>query len=173
LVCVVMHTVPLKMEVLAYQALKARLETVYAELDEETLADTLEGITDLNEMIAAVIRSALVDEALRIGLRTRLDDMRERLSRLEFRANKKRELALHAMNEAGLTKLEQPDFTASTRAGSPALIVVCEHTIPQAYWLPQPPKLDRQGLLGELKRGAAIPGAELSNPKPVLTVRTK
>ena len=34
-------------------------------------------------MIAAVIRSALVDEALQAGLRYRLDDMRERLSRLE------------------------------------------------------------------------------------------
>ena len=35
----------------------------------------------------------------------------------------------------------------------------------------QPPRLDRQGLLGHLKRGASIPGAELSNPKCVLTVR--
>ena len=35
-------------------------------------------------MIAAVIRSALVDEALQAGLRFRLDDMRERLSRLEL-----------------------------------------------------------------------------------------
>ncbi len=103
------------------------------------------------------------------GLRARLDDMKERLSRLEVRASKKRELALQAMSEAGLAKLEQPDFTASTRAGSPALLVLSEQTIPEAYWLPQPPKLDRQGLLGELKRGAAIPGAELSNPKPVLS----
>ena len=124
-------------------------------------------------MIAAVIRSALVDEALRSGLRSRLDDMRERLSRLELRASKKRLLALEAMTEAGLSKLEQPDFTASARAGSPALVVIAEETIPEAYWLPQPPKLDRQGLLGELKRGAVIPGAELSNPKPVLMVRTK
>ena len=77
------------------------------------------------------------------------------------------------MTEAGLTKLEQPDFTASARAGSPALVVVSEQTIPEAYWLPQPPKLDRQGLLGELKRGVEIPGAEISNPKPVLRVRTK
>jgi hypothetical protein len=137
------------------------------------LLDTLEGITDLHEMIAAVIRSALVDEALHAGLRGRLGDMKERLSRLEVRAGKKRELALHAMSEAGLAKLEQPDFTASTRAGSAALIVVSEQTIPPAYWLPQPPKLDRQGLLGELKRGATIAGAELSNPKPVLMVRTK
>ena len=77
------------------------------------------------------------------------------------------------MSEVSLVKLEQPDFTASTRAGSPALIVVSEQAIPSAYWLPQPSKLDRQGLLGELKRGAAIPGAELTNPKPVLMVRTK
>jgi hypothetical protein len=50
---------------------------------------------------------------------------------------------------------------------------VSEQAIPQTYWLPQPPKLDRQGLLGELNGGAAVAGAELSNPKPVLVVRTK
>jgi hypothetical protein len=142
-------------------------------LDDETLADTLEGITDLHEMIAAVVRSALVDEALGSGLRARLDDMKERQSRLEVRASKKRELALQAMSESGLTKLEQPDFTVSTRAGLPAIVVVSEPSIPEAYWLTQPPKLDRQGLLVELKRGAPIPGVELGNPKPVLMVRTK
>ena len=104
---------------------------------------------------------------------SRLDDMRERLSRLELRASKKRELALEAMTEAGLSKLEQPDFTASARAGSPALVVIAEDRIPEAYWLPQPPKLDRQAILGELKRGLEIPGAQMSNPKPVLSVRTK
>ena len=135
--------------------------------------DTLEGITDLHEMIAAVIRSALVDEALHAGLRFRVDDMKERLSRLELRATKKRQLALDAMTEVGLTKLEQPDFTASARAGSPALIVIAEDSIPEVYWLPQPPKLDRQAILGELKRGIEIPGAQMSNPKPVLSVRTK
>jgi len=89
------------------------------------------------------------------------------------RASKKRELALQVMSETGLTRLEQPDFTASTRAGVPALVIVSEQTIPETYWLMQPPKLDRQALLCELKRGGAIPGVELSNPKPVLMVRTK
>ena len=101
-----------------------------------TVLDTLEGITDLHEMIAAVIRSALVDEALHVGLRSRLDDMKERLSRLESELSKKRQLSLEAMTEAGLSKLEQPDFTASARAGSPALVVIAEETIPAAYWLP-------------------------------------
>jgi hypothetical protein len=50
---------------------------------------------------------------------------------------------------------------------------VSEQAIPENYWLPQPPKLDRQAILGELKRGMEVSGAEMSNPKPVLTVRTK
>ena len=101
-----------------YLATRQRLISVWPEIDCETLADTLEGITDLHEMIAAVIRSALVDEALRTGLRSRLDEMKRRLSRLEERAGKKRQLALDAMSEVGLSKLEQPDFTASARAGT-------------------------------------------------------
>jgi Siphovirus Gp157 len=160
-------------EIQYYRALKERLVEEFPLLDDETIRDTLEGITDLHEMIAAVIRSALVDEALETGLRSRVNDMKERLSRLELRATKKRHLALEAMTEAGLAKLEQPDFTASARAGSPALVVVAEETIPDAYRVPQSPKLDRQALLAELKRGAGIPGVQLSNPQPVLMVRTK
>ena len=148
----------LQTEVRRYQLLGEKIIQEFPSTDDETIRDTLEGITDLHEMIAAMIRSALVDEALHAGLRFRLDDMRERLSRLELRASKKRELALEAMTEVGLSKLEQPDFTASARAGSPALVVIAEERIPEAYWLPQPPKLDRQAILGELKRGIEIPG---------------
>jgi hypothetical protein len=162
-----------KSEVPQYQLLKQRLIVAYPDIDEETLADTLEGITDLHEMIAAVIRSALVDEALKAGLRFRLDEMKRRLSRIEERAVKKRQLALDAMSEVGFNKLEQPDFTASARAGTPSLVVVAEEAIPQSYWIPQPPKLNRQAVLSELKRGDGVTGTQLSNPKPVLMVRTK
>ena len=168
-----MHSACPLLEISRYQLLKQRLLDDYGDLDEETLADTLEGITDLHEMIAAVIRSALVDEALQSGLRRRLDEMRERLARLAERSSRKRQLALDAMSEVGLSKLVQPDFTASSRAGTPALVVIAEEAIPQIYWTPQSPKLDRQAVLRELKRGAEVPGAQLNNPKPVLTVRTK
>ena len=84
----------LKIEASKYLVLRERLLSDWPTLEEDWVLDTLEGITDLHEMIAAVIRSALVDEALHAGLRWRLDDMKERLSRLEVRASKKRELAL-------------------------------------------------------------------------------
>ena len=61
------------------------------------------------------------------------------LARLEERAAKKRQLALEAMCEAGLKKLEEPDFTASARAGMPPLVIVAEPEIPEPYWVPQPP----------------------------------
>jgi hypothetical protein len=163
----------LKAEAYRFKILRTRLVASWPEIDAETLADTLEGITDLHEMIAAVIRSALVDEALQIGLRSRVEEMRQRLARLEERGAKKRLLALEAMTDVGLKKLEQPDFTASTRAGIPSLVVVSDDVIPDTYWVPQPPKLDRQALLAELKRGGEIPGAQLGNPKPTLAVRTK
>ena len=53
-----------------YSSLRARFLADIPDLDEETLADTLEGITDLREMLAELIRSALEDEALASGLST-------------------------------------------------------------------------------------------------------
>ena len=163
----------LTLESSKYQLLKQRLLADYPQADEEALNDTLEGITDLHEMIATLIRSALVDEALQAGLRTRLEEMRQRLARLEERGAKKRQLALDALCEVGLKKLEQPDFTVSTRAGLPPLVIIADDDVPEPYWVPQPPKLDRQSLLADLKRGAVIPGVQFGNPKPCLAVRTK
>ena len=156
-----------------YLYLRQKLLDAVPDADDDTIRDTLEGITTLNELLAETLRSAIIDEALVAGLRSRLQDMKHRLARLEARAFRKRELILHVMSEAGLRKVEQPDFTASARAGTPSLLVVAEEQIPEGYWIPQPAKLDRQSLLAALKQGDQVAGAQLSNPKPVLSVRTK
>ena len=168
-----MNSSPLRHGLHLHAYVRQKLLEAFPDADDETIRDTLEGLTTLNELIAEIIRSALIDEALQSGLRSRLQDMKERLNRLEARAVKKRELAIEAMSEAGLRKLEQPDFTASARNCPPALMILAEDQVPKGYWVPQPPKLDRQALLGDLKRGDDIPGAQLSNPQPVLSVRTK
>ena len=164
---------PVKHQAKLHNWIRDRLLHEFPDADAETIKDTLEGLTDLPEILAGVIRSALIDQALILGLRERIEEMKFRLERIEMRGTKKRQLALDAMQEAGLSKLEQPDFTASTRPGTPSLIISAEDAIPATYWIPQPPKIDRQSMLESLKRGLEIPGALLSNPKPVLVVRTK
>jgi hypothetical protein len=160
-------------ESLAYARCRAALLADLPDLDEETLQDTLEGLSALPEMLEELIRAALLDEALATGLKARLGEMKERLERLEARAARKRELALRTMLGAEIGKLTAPDFTASTRQGAPTLEVVAEEKIPAAYWKPQPPKLDRALVLAALKNGTAIEGATLLPPRAQLSVRSK
>lgn len=163
----------LQNELVNFKRSRAQLLSAIPDLDHETLANTLEGLTDLREMLAELIRSALDDEALIAALSTRLSDMQARRERLTARATRKRQLAQRAMAEAEIGKLEQPDFTAALRQGGPVLTVTAEEKIPAVYWKPQPFKLDRQGILAALKTGAVVDGAELAAAQPCLTVRTK
>jgi hypothetical protein len=99
--------------------------------------------------------------------------LEDRLARLQDRAAKRRQIAKDKMVELDLKKLTAPDFAASIRTGMPALMVIDEAAVPSIYWEPREPKLNRQGLMADLKQGAEVEGATLSNPEPVLNVRTK
>jgi hypothetical protein len=156
-----------------YRAVRERIRALEPELDEQTLADTVEGLTDLHEILAAIVRAALADEALATGLKGRIAEMQERLERLQERAAKRRQIVKDTMVELDLKKLTAPDFSVCIRPGMPALLVIDEAAVPSIYWEPREPRLDRQGLLAELKQGAEITGVTLSNPEPVLSVRTK
>jgi hypothetical protein len=156
-----------------YKALRDRIRTDDPTIDEQTLADTVEGLTDVHEILTAVIRAALADEALVDGLKGRVGEMEERLARLQDRAAKRRQMAKDAMIELDLKKLTAPDFTASIRAGTPALMVIDEAAVPSIYWEPREPRLNRQGLVSDLKGGAEITGVSLSNPEPTLSVRAR
>jgi len=163
----------LEFSTIHYRSIRDRIRAQDPQIDEQTLADTVEGLTDLYEIVTAIIRSALADEALVTGLKGRIAEMEGRLGRLQDRAAKRRRLAKDVMVELELKKITAPDFSVSIRPGLPSLMVIDETAVHSIYWQPSAPRLKRQELLSELKDGAQVEGVALSNPEPVLSVRTK
>jgi Gp157 protein len=141
-----------------YRTIRDRIRAEDPQIDEQTLADTVEGLTDLHEIVAAIVRAALADEALATGLKSRIAEMQERLDRLQDCAAKRRQIAKDVMVELDLKKITAPDFTVSIRPGMPALLVLDEAAVPRFYWEPRDPRLNRQRLATELKEGAEITG---------------
>jgi hypothetical protein len=162
----------LNLEKRRYLALRERLLREDSEIDERTLNDTVEGLSNYTDMLAEIIRGALYDEMTVDAIKARIAGMSERLKRFADRADKRRQIVRDEMLDASLERLVQPDFSASLRRSSPGVQVIDEAAIPKHYFEMRP-HLDKRRLLDEMKSGVEVPGATLSNPFLSLSVRTK
>ncbi len=120
-------------ELTHHQYLHERLVADFPDADEECLRDTLEGLTNLTDMLAEVLRSALEDQAFVTALRGRVGDMQARLTRIEERARKKRDLVCSVMERADVpTEPPSPSSASpasgSYSAGAPAIVI--SHKLP-------------------------------------------
>ena len=113
------------------------------------------------------------DEALAVGLKSYLATLKDRLERIQQRSNNRRQIARDAMIEVEFEEdcgARFHDF-APARSGRS-----CRHRRNHCSGQvlgAQPPRLNRIWLLSDLKDGATVPGAAMSNLIPVLSVRTR
>ena len=139
-----------------YRAIRDRVRTIEPDIDEQTLADTVEGLTDLHEIVQAIIPLGASRGSPR--KRPQMPDCRH---------------AGPAQSVRGSGLQTAPDFTVSIRQGIPSLMVIDEDAVPKTYWEPGEPRLRRQILTHDLKRGEEVTGAALSEPQPIMVVRTR
>ena len=155
-----------------HKALKARILAECGEEDEETLQDTLEGATRLDEILASLIHSRDEDLALSDRLRAHMQRCKARLARIEARGETKKSLVRDIMLEVSLSRIDLPDCTLSLRRSEGRVEIDDEEAIPAPFWRPQPPKLDRASLQRALKRGEEIKGAHLAPAQTTLVILT-
>lgn len=157
----------------AWKRLRDGLVRDHPDIDEETLADTLDGITGAKDLVASLIRDSNEDAAQAHGLGEYIASLESRKARLIDRAAKRKAAALTLLQEIDERKLERPEFTASVTPGRPKVVVSEPTLLPDRFLRPQPPKPDMAAIKDAIEEGEIVPGAMLSNPVPFLTVRTR
>lgn len=133
------------------------------DLPEEAVRDTLEGLAGELEAKAANVAMFVRNlETNADAIAEAARAMTERAKKIQNRAARIREYLQFHMERTGITSISCPYFTLKIRTNPPAVHVESENDIPADYWRPQPPKLDKASIARDLKAGANIPGADLT-----------
>lgn len=152
--------------------LRAQLLEAFPELgdDERALIDTLDGISDLDDQIAAVLRTAVEREAMAEGIEGLVFKLHARHARLLAGADKMREAALSVMLESGRRKITKPDMTVTVMPGKAGVTVTDETLLPDScVKIVRRPSMT--AIREAIEAGESVPGTAPKNPKPYLTVR--
>ena len=146
------------------RAMSAAMEIISALPDDDDnalLLGTIEGETDVLELLDRVVEQSIADNRL-------ADAARERAKRIEALAVRARDIALRIIEALGVSPLERPVYTASLSHPRKPL-VTDESALPEAYIRRAP---DMREIGKALRAGEEVAGAVLSNPAPQLTIRT-
>ena len=171
-------TSPLMAQVRIVAELRERLKAEHSLDDgDEALEDTLEGASELPEMLAALARRADRDEEFAEGMKRIISDNQTRKARFERHAKSARSLIAQALQEGGMERIPSdalPDMTVSFRLSAPELLIDNEDLIPDSYCTIEiVRKLNKAKIRKDLEDGKIIPSARLGNQMPVLTMRRK
>lgn len=142
--------------------------------DDDALVDTLDGISDLKEMLVWAARRVKELEAQSDGLKDYIGALRTRQDRIDGACQRLREQIAIAMLEAGETSLKDAAVTLSARIGPRKVIISDEAQLPAEFVrqrIVESP--DKDAIKAELEAGRAVAGAQLSNGQPVLTMRVR
>ena len=156
------------------RSLRAYLLERFPELDEpehaETLTDTLEGLSTLEDEIAAALRHVVEREAMAAALSEMIEKLVSRENRHRDAATKIKNAVLAIMQETGRKKIVRPDMTISIGIAAPKVIITDVGALPHWATRPTPRKQDIRDVL---KAGEDVPGAALGNAEPYLRVNRR
>ena len=158
-----------------YQIADAYLQDVAKlqdmELDEQTVSDTLDGLSGELEVkatnVAMFVRNL---ESLADQIKQAEAAMAARRKAIETRADNISKYLLDNMIRTGITKIESPYFKISVKSNPPSVVVDDAALIPSKYLRqapPPPPAPDKKEIKAALEFGEKVPGCHLTNTQRV------
>ena len=144
-------------------AMSAAMEAISALPDDEDyglLISTVEGESDILEVLDRVVEHAVADSKL-------AELARLRARRIEARADRARDIATRIVEALAISPLERPVYTASITYPRKPLVTNADELPPE--YICQ--SADMIAIGKALRAGETIPGAELRNPEAQLTIR--
>ncbi len=135
------------------------------DLDEQTVADTLEGLSGELEVkatnVAMFVRNL---EASAEAIKGAEAQMAARRKAIENRAGRIRQYLKDNMERTGILKIEGPHFALTIKKNPPAVHVEAPELVPAEYMKqqpPPPPAWDKNAVKDALKAGKDVPGCRL------------
>lgn len=161
------------MSVLLATAARLREDDPELMADERLFQDMLDGEGgDAMEVLDRVIRASVVAASFAKEAAERADAIAERAKRYRYRADTLRGCAFAALTVLGIQKREQPDYTASVRAGQPSVFIEDDAAVPNGLCrVTRIP--DKTAIGAALKAGKIVPGAVLLDGISSLAVRVR
>lgn len=156
------------------QAAVARLTaegTINPETDEAALLGALsaEG-AEVETILRRLIQAAIEADAMHDAVSLRMEELSRRRERFGRQHDAYRGAAFAVMDALGLQKFTDAEFTASIGKPRATAVITDEAAIPDEYW--DTKRVLAKGRLGaDVKAGVVVPGAELGNGLPTLTIR--
>jgi len=156
------------------QATLARMEADGTlDTDEAALMDVLrQEVPEVDDVLLRLLRAMgeARDNAESIDIR--MGFLSARHDRFRRQAESYRAAVYAIFDALGMSKWRHAEFTASLSPGRPGVVVTDEAALPDSFVrVTRTP--DKALIKSALAAGEVIPGAELSNGLPTLTVRTK
>lgn len=146
--------------------------TLGDDFDQETFLDTLDGETDVMDVIGWLIQQRGEAQTFAAACKQHAAEYTERQKRLEVKAKKMASTIGDILDATEQTKITHPLATVSRTKGRQRVVISDESAVPSQLCVTTV-KPDSAAIKKQLEAGEEVPGAELVTGDKGVTIRVK
>jgi hypothetical protein len=137
--------------------------------DKELFAVTIEGETNIHEMLERLLDKIRAAQTMQEAIGSRIDALKNRKGAFELREEYMRKLTLKIMDAAQVRKVQLVEATLSVRPSPQGVRIIMDDLIPEEFWRVKR-EIDLTKIKSAIKAGENVPGAALSNAHDTLAI---